>query len=128
METAQVSRRLRGNRTAFGIYDHVVRIDADLMQHCSHQRRFVLAISVMMGEHFRSGMRLPSADSQLDRHVPNVPLREIPEGLHLRKWSARRRRQRRHFLFEFWRSISPSARQTLVPNSHLFPVLKSLVL
>src|SRR4029077_4329330 len=48
--------------------------------------------------------------------------------LHLRKGSARGRRQRRHFLFEFWRSISPPAGQTLVPNSHLFPVLKSLVL
>ena len=73
-------------------------------------------------------MRLPSADSQLDGHVANVPLREIPEDLHLRKWSARGRSQRRHFLLEFWRSISPPARQALVPNSHLFPVLKSLVL
>src|SRR5206468_4075946 len=91
-------------------------------------RCFTLAVPGMVRKRFRGWVRLPPADPKLNRHVPDVPLRKLSKGLHFRGGSARGSRQRRHLLFKFRRSIPPSAGQPLVPNPHLLPVLKSLVL
>src|SRR5438477_1120903 len=128
VESAHMSGRLRRNGTALGINDYVVRFDADLMQHRSHKRYFVLAVTVMVREHFRGRMRLPASDPQLNRYVTDIPLRKLSKGLHLRGWSARGSRQLRRLLFQFRRGIPPSTGQPLVPNPHLLPILKSLVL
>src|SRR5437667_113419 len=61
-----MSGRFGSNRTALGIDNDVVGINANFLQHCSHQSCLVFAIAVMMGKDFRSSIGLPSAYSRFD--------------------------------------------------------------
>src|SRR5207245_3401608 len=94
IEAIFMSGRFGSNRTALGIDNDVVGINANFLQHCSHQSCLVFAIAVMMGKDFRSSMGLPSAYSQFDGNVANIALRKICQRFHFFKGSPGRRSER----------------------------------
>src|SRR5580658_134603 len=128
IKPTHVRWRLRHHRASLRIDHHVVVFDANLPQHRRHQRYLVLAISVPVREHLRRRMRLPPSYPQFDRYVTYVLLREPCQRLHFLERRPSRSRQRHHLLLYFRRSIRTPAQQSLVPNSHLLPILEPFVL
>ena len=83
LKATHAGRRTRSYRSAFGIDDHIERLDTDLAQHGTEQSRFVFAVTVVMGKHVGGGMGLKASNSQFNGDVANVMLHKVRERLHL---------------------------------------------
>src|SRR5260370_36711201 len=77
-----------------------------------------------MREHIHHRMWLIPADSQLDRHVSNIPLHKARQRSHFCQRRGGLSRQRRHFLPHLRRRVSPAPRQIHVPQPHAAPPYK----
>ena len=89
VESAHTCGCFRRNRAAFVVDDHIERVHANFPQHRLHQRGFVLAVSVPVGEYLRGGVWLDPTNSQRDGDVAKVPLHELRQSPHLGKGSER---------------------------------------
>ena len=92
---------LPGDGATFRIDENVVRIDTNLAQHGPHKCGFVLAIAIAMRINIGRRMWLNSPDTQLNRHIADVMLREITDRLHLLQRGGFRRSQCDYLLLYF---------------------------
>src|SRR5690348_7287211 len=121
-------RSLGGDPATRGVDRDVVGVHADFRQHGGHQGGFVFAVSVLVQEDFRRGVRLPSADAELDGDITNIALDKRGDGLHLAEKGRRRSGQRRYFLSDFGRSSAAIGGKLRLPLSHVVPRFEAAVL
>src|SRR6185312_11338653 len=62
------------------VYNQVMRINSDLMQHAAHERGFVFAIAIAKAEDVGCRMRLETANPDFNRDIANVGLQEGGDG------------------------------------------------
>src|SRR6266404_598202 len=115
-----------GSSSPLGIDLDVERFDANFVQHRTHERCFIFAISVAMREDLGGGVRLPASNSPFDGHIPYISLNKLGQRLHLRQLGRRGSRESGHLLLDFGRGISPPLFKPCFPIAHLFPILKPL--
>src|ERR1700758_3385029 len=116
-------RRRRGcNASALRVYDHVIGINTDFLQHRAQQRRFVFTIAEAMSKYLRRRMRLYSADTQRDRHIAHISLQEVSQPSHFSEDSGCGTCQGCYFLFDRGGCVAASLSKSVVPASHLGPV------
>src|SRR5207244_2567167 len=121
-----VSGSFRGNRSPLRVDDDIVGIDADFVQHGTHQRDLVLAVSVVVRKYVCGGMWLQTTNSKFDGYVANVVLDEIGQDSHFVEGPWRRSSQGRDFLLDFGRCVQSASNQAFVPRSHLAPIAEYL--
>ena len=74
---------ISGYGSALCVDYHVIRLHADRAQHGTHQRSFVFAVAIAVSEHIAGGMRLPTANAELNCDVANILLHKFSNGLYL---------------------------------------------
>ncbi len=117
-----VRRHIPRHRAPLVVNYNVEGVNADLAQHGSHQRRFVLAVPVVVRENLGRRVRLKSANAQFDGDVADVVLYEVADRLHLLKLCSFRCNQLGHLLFNLRRGLHPFAYKVGVPLPQHVPV------
>src|SRR6202158_205708 len=126
VESANVGRHLGSYRTTFRVDHHIKRLDADLAEHRTQQRCFVLAVSVVVHEHIGCGMRLKSSNAELDGYVADVMLDELCQRFHFLQGSTRRSSKSGDLLRDLRRRGAAAIGQFEVPIPHLLPTGKTV--
>src|SRR5258708_1783468 len=124
----QIRRRRRSDRPTFGVDQHVVGFDADLLEHRTQQRDVVFTIAIAMAEYFGGGMGLVPADTQFDGDVADVVLHEARQRLHFSQYRGNGGGQVSDLLLDLRRRIAAAARETEIPGAELAPALNARIL
>ena len=119
-----IRRHLRGDGAGLRADDKMVSVDAEDSEHGGHQRGFVFAVPVAVGEHVRRGMRLEAADAKFNGNVADFFLHKVGNGGHLLETGFLAARDFGDLLADGGRGIAAATQNSGVPVAHLLPVAK----